>query len=471
MTKTDAPPGNRWAALAVICGGTLMIIVDQTIVSVALPFIKADLGFSESGLAWVVTGYVAPFGGLLLLAGRVGDLWGRKRMFITGMVVFTLASIACGLADSAGLLIGARFVQGIGGAMGSAVLLGMIFPLFPDAKDLGKAIGVFSFVQAAGGSIGSLLGGVLTQAVSWPWIFLINIPIGLVTVLFAIKLLAPDRGIGFQGGSDVPGGILVTAGLMLAVYTIVNTANHGFLSAHTLGFGALAVLLLVAFFIRQANAASPLMPLRMFKSRNVSGANAVQLLLVAGMFGFLFFSTLYLQQSLGYNALHTGLGMIPVAVAIGAVSLGFSANLIGRFGPKPMLGGGLLLITAGLALLGRVPIGGSFLADVLPAMLIIGVGFGAAMPALIGLGMSGATEADSGLASAMFNTSQQIGGALGLSVLAALAADRSDSLRAAGTENLAALTAGYHTAFFVAAGFAFAAFIVAMSVLSTRSTG
>nr|WP_043726250.1 MFS transporter [Kutzneria sp. 744] len=442
-----------------------MIIIDQTIVSVALPFIKSDLGFSESSLAWVVNAYVASFGGLLLLAGRLGDLWGRRRMFIAGMVVFTLSSIACGLASNAGMLIGARFVQGIGGAMCSAVLLGMIFPLFPEPKDLGKAIGVFSFVQAGGGSIGSLLGGVLTQAVSWPWIFLINIPIGVVTILFALKLLAKDTGIGAQGGSDVTGGLLVTGGLIIAIYTIVNTANYGFASVNTLVTGVIAIALLVGFVIREAKAATPLLPLRMFRSRNVSGANITQFLMVAGMFGFLFFSALYLQQSLGFNALNTGLGLIPVAVAIGAVALGLSAQLIGRFGERTVLGAGLVLIAIGLALLGRAPIGGSFVVDVLPAMIIIGVGFGAAMPALMTLGMSGATAADSGLASGMFNTSQQVGGALGLSVLAALAADRTDALKATGSSELEALTAGFHTAFFVASGFAVVAFIVAMSVL------
>lgn len=465
MTTTNAPPVNRWAALAVICAGTMMIIIDQTIVSVALPFIKADLGFSDSSLAWVVNGYVTPFGGLLLLAGRVGDLWGRKRMFLAGMVVFTVASAACGLADSAGLLIGARFVQGIGGAMSSAVLLGMIIPLFPEPRELAKAIGLFSFVQAGGGTIGSILGGVLTQAVSWPWIFLINIPIGLVTILFALRLIAPHRGIGWQAGSDVPGGLLVTAGMMLAVYTIVNTANHGFLSPRTLGFGGLSVALLVAFLIREAKATTPLLPLRMFRSRNISGANATQFLLVAGMFGFLFFSALYLQQSMGYSALSTGLGLAPTAVAIGVVSLVLSARLIGRFGERTTLGAGLLLITIGLALLGRAPADGSFALDVLPPMLVIGIGFGAAMPALMALGMSGATEADSGLASGMFNTSQQIGGALGLSVLAALAAARSDALRDTGSAEPDALTGGFNVAFYVAAGFAFAAFVVAMAVL------
>jgi EmrB/QacA subfamily drug resistance transporter len=435
----------RWAALLVLCAGALMIVVDQTIVSVALPTIKADLGFSEAGLAWVVNAYVAPFGGLLLLAGRLGDLLGRRRMFIGGMLVFTVASLACGLADGATVLIIARFVQGIGGAMSSAVILGMIISLFPEPRERGKAIGVFSFSQAAGGSIGALLGGVLTQAVSWEWIFLINIPIGLATAVGAVKLLPgnPTR----KDSSDVSGGVLVTAGLVLAVYAIVSA---------DLFTGVLAVALLAAFVVREAKAEKPLLPLRMFRSRAVAGANVTQLLLIAGMFGFLFFSTQYLQISLGFKALNAGLGMLPVAVSIGAVSLGLSARLNAKFGERPMLLVGLALIVAGLALMGRAPAGGDYVVDVLPAMLLIGIGFGAAMPASMALGMSGATEADAGLASGMFNTSQQIGGALGLSILAALAAGQSDP------------TAGFHVAFLVAAGFVAAGLGAAGLVLGGR---
>jgi EmrB/QacA subfamily drug resistance transporter len=442
----------RWAALMVLCAGSLMIVVDQTIVSVALPAIKADLGFSEPGLAWVVNGYVAPFGGLLLLAGRLGDMLGRRRMFVAGMVVFTVASLLCGLATSAELLIGARFVQGVGGAMCSAVTLGMIISLFPAPLERGRAIGVFSFAQAAGGSIGALLGGVLTQVVSWEWIFLINIPLGLVTVAFALRLLAKDNG--QPGGSDVLGGALVTGGLILAIYTIVN----GFSSIVA---GVSSVVLLVAFAVREATAPNPLLPLRMFRSRTVSGANVTLLVLIAGMFGFLFFSAQYLQISLGYTPLATGLGMLPVAVSIGAVSLGLSATLTTRFGAQRVLLGGLVLITAGLALLGRVPAGGSFVVDVLPAMLLIGVGFGAAMPALMGLGMSAATTTDAGVTSGMFSTSQQIGGALGLSAIAALAAGRTDHLRTTGATEVEALTSGFRVAFFVSAGFALAALIAA----------
>lgn len=466
MTGTDqAPGGRRWAALAVLCAGTMMIIIDQTIVSVALPSINKDLGFSEPGLAWVVNAYAIPFGGLLLLAGRLGDVLGRKRMFLSGMVVFTAASLACGLAGTAPMLITARFAQGIGGAMTSAVILGIIVPLFPARGERARAIGMFSFVQAAGGSSGSLLGGLVTQALSWHWIFFINIPIGLATMLLAARLVAADHGSGLSGGADVAGGLLATGGLMIAVYTLVEATSYGVASAHTLGSGALAAGLLAGFVIREATTAKPLLPLRMFRSRNVSTANAAQALLIAGMFGFLFFSVLYLQQSLRYDAIDTGLAMIPVAIAIAAVSLGLSAPLNTRFGERPVLLAGLALIVAGLTLLSRAPAGAVFVTGILPAMLLIGTGFGLAMPALMTLGMSGATAADSGLASGMFNTSQQVGGALGLSVLAVLAADRSHQLTRAGLASTAAQTAGYHLAFLAAACFAATALAITALVL------
>jgi EmrB/QacA subfamily drug resistance transporter len=356
---------NRWVALVVLCIGMLMIVLDQTIVNVALPSIQSDLDFTQSDLAWVVNAYLIPFGGLLLLAGRLGDLVGRKRVFLFGLAVFTGASLLCGLADSQAVLAGARFVQGLGGALTSAVILGMIVTLFPEPGERAKAIGVYSFVASAGASIGLLLGGVLTEAISWHWIFFVNLPIGLITAVLTVRLLAREDGIGFGEGADVLGAVLVTASLMLAVYTLVGASDYGWGSAHTVGFGAAALVLLVAFVIRQARAANPLVPLRIFRSRNVSGANIVQMLMVAGLFGMFFLGAIYLQRVLGYDALQVGLAFLPVALAIGLLSVGFSARLITRFGARATLLPGLLLIIAGLSLFARTPVDATYL-DVSP---------------------------------------------------------------------------------------------------------
>ena len=312
LQASSTADGRRWLALVVLCAGMLMIILDQTIVNVALPSIQSDLGFSPSGLAWVVNAYLIAFGGLLLLAGRLGDLIGRKRILMTGLVVFTGASLLCGLSWSPEMLIAARFVQGVGGAMSSAVILGMIVTMFPEPGDQARAIGVYSFVASAGASIGLLAGGILTQAVGWHSIFLVNLPIGIVAALLAAKLLEDDTGIGFGEGADVVGALLVTAALMLGVYTIVETSVYGWSSAHTLGFGGLATFLFAAFIARQTMAANPILPLGMFRSRNVSGANLVQFLMVAGLLGFFFISALYLRLVLGLRPLEIGLAFLPV---------------------------------------------------------------------------------------------------------------------------------------------------------------
>jgi len=443
----------------------LMIILDQTIVNVALPSIRSDLGFSQSSLSWVVNAYLIPFGGLLLLAGRLGDLIGRRRMFLAGLAVFTAASLLCGLSGSQQMLIAARFVQGVGGAMASAVILGMIVTMFPEPPEQAKAIGVYSAVAAAGASVGLLAGGILTQAINWHWIFFVNVPIGIAAATAAMRLLASDRGIGLGEGADVTGAFLVTGALMLGVYTIVEAVGYGWASAHTLGFGAVAVAGLAAFLARQARAASPLLPLRIFRSRNVSGANLVQILMVAGLFGMFFLCSLYMQRVLGYDPLRIGLGFLPVAVAIGTLSLGLSARLTTRFGARTVLLPGLALITAGLALLSRVPVGGGYVAHLLPVMLLLGVGAGLAFTPMMTLAMAGATGRDSGMISGLVNTTQQVGGALGLAVLASLSTTRSDSQRASGHSAASALTSGYHLAFLVATGLVLAAIIVAATVL------
>ena len=456
---------SRWPALGVLCAGMLMIILDGTIVAVALPSIQADLGFSQAGLAWVVNSYLIAFGGLLLLSGRLGDLVGRRRMFLTGLAVFTGASVLCGVAGSPALLVVARFGQGVGGAAAAAVILGMVVTLFQQPRERATAIGVVTFVGAAGASIGLVAGGVLTETLDWRWIFLVNAPIGVAASVLAVRLLEPDRGIGLGAGADVAGAVLVTAGLMLGVYTIVEAADRGWVSAATLGSGAAAVALLAAFVLRQATARKPLLPLRILRSRTVSGANLVQVLMVAAGLGFQFLSTLYLQRVLGYGPAATGLAVLPVAVAIGTLSLGFSARLAARAGARRVLLAGLALLAAGMTLLTRVPADGRYLTDLLPALLVLGVGIGLALPTVTTVAMSAATESDAGLASGLVNTAQQVGGAFGIAVLAALATARTDRLLAEGEAARQALAAGFRLSFGVAAGLAVAAFVLAAAVL------
>ncbi|MEO6081592.1 MAG: DHA2 family efflux MFS transporter permease subunit, partial [Umezawaea sp.] len=367
MTDTARRPADsRWLALVVLCAGMLMIVLDQTIVNVALPAIQADLGFSQAGLAWIVNAYLIAFGGLLLLAGRLGDLIGHKRVFVLGLVVFTVASLLCGISTSPELLIGARFIQGVGGALSTAVTLGMIVKMFPEPKEQAKAIGVFSFVAAAGASIGLLMGGVLTQGFNWHWIFFVNVPIGVAAVLLASRLIRTEPGIGIGEGADILGAVLVTGAVMLGVYTIVKAETHGWVSAHTLVLGAVAVALLVGFVVRQAKAANPLLPLRVFRSRNVAGANAAQILMVAGMFGMFFLGTLYMQFVLHYDALQIGLAFLPIAVSIGTLSVGFSARLNARFGERNVLLVGLTLMFVGLLVFVRAPVDGNYLEHLLP---------------------------------------------------------------------------------------------------------
>jgi EmrB/QacA subfamily drug resistance transporter len=460
---------QRWIALIVLCAGFLMIILDQTIVNVALPSIQTDLHFSQSNLAWVVNAYLIAFGGLLLLVGRLGDLIGRRRIFLVGLTVFTLASLVCGLAQSQAMLIGARFVQGLGGAMTAAVILGMIVTMFQKPSEQAKAISVYSFVASAGASIGLLLGGVLTQGINWHWIFFVNLPIGVATAFFATRLLPKDEGIGLDQGADAPGALLLVSSLMLAVYTIVEASRYSWGSAHTLGFGALAIALLAAFIGRQASAARPLVPLRIFRSRTVTGANLIQVLMVAGMFGMFFLGALYMQRVLGYDAIQVGLAFLPVALGIATMSLGFSARLIMRFGGRPTLLSGLVLVAAGLIIFRRAPIHASYVTDLLPAMVLLGIGAGLAFPSLMTLAMSGATPEDSGLASGLVNTTQQVGGALGLAVLATLSTTRTNTLRGAGDSLASSLTSGYHLAFTVGAALVLAAIGFALVLLRPQT--
>jgi EmrB/QacA subfamily drug resistance transporter len=457
---------SRWIALYVLCAGMLMIVLDITVVNVALPSIKDDLGFSQSSLAWVVNAYLITFGGLLLLAGRIGDLIGRRTVFLYGLGVFVAASILCGASQSEAMLIGARLLQGIGGAMTSAVILGMIVTMFPEPAEQAKAVGVYAFVASAGGAVGLLVGGVITQVISWHWIFFVNAPIGLATAIYARRLLEKDRGIGFGEGADALGAILITAALMLGVYTIVEpAAKDGWGAATTLALGAGSLVLLGLFIAREATARTPLIPLRIFRSRNVTGANLVQVLTVAGMFGMFFMGSLYLQLVQGYDALQIGLAFLPICIIMGTLTGRYSEPLIMRFGARRLLFPGLGLVVAGLVLFTRAPVDANYLTDVLPVLILMGFGIGICFPALMTIAMSGATRADAGLASGLVNTTAQVGGALGLAVLATLSTSRSDSLEAAGHSTASALTSGYHLAFWIAAGLVVAAIAVAAVVI------
>jgi EmrB/QacA subfamily drug resistance transporter len=436
-----------------------MTILDGNIVTVAMPAIQSDLGFSGPGLAWVVNAYLIAFGGLLLLVGR-------KRMFTTGLAVFTAASVLAGVATGQGLLIAARALQGAGGAMASAVVLGMLVALFPEPREQARAIAAFSAVGAAGGALGTFLGGALTQALNWHWIFLINLPIGVLAWLAAARVLAPERGAGLGRGADYPGAALVTAGLMLTVYVIVGAGGRT--PAGTALLAVLALVLFAAFTLRQVRAARPLLRPRLFRSRLLTGANAVQMLMIATMYGFQFIGALYLQRVLGYGELATGTAFLPAPVAIGLLMLGLSARTVARYGAYRVLLAGLALIVAGMALLSRAPVGASYAVDVLPPLLLLSAGFAAAMPALTGLAMAGAREEDAGLASGLFNTTQVVGGSLGLAVLSTLAASRTGGLLDRGAELIPATAEGYRLAFRVATGIAVAALVLAGAVLRPR---
>jgi len=460
---------GRWLALAVLCAGMLMIVLDATIVNVALPAIQRDLGFGQSSLAWVVNAYLIAFGGVLLLAGRLGDLLGRRRIFLAGLALFTAASLACGISVSQQTLIIARFVQGIGGAMTSSVILGMIVTMFTEPRERTKAISLYSFVASAGASTGLLAGGVLTQTLNWHWIFFVNVPIGIVTAIFAFRLLEDDEGLGLGHGADVPGAALVTGALMLGVLTIIRTSDVGWTSIETLAGATATLLALVGFVVREARTANPLLPLRIFRSRTVAGANVVMLLLVAGFFGTFFIGSLYLERVLGFDALGIGLGFLPVSLSVGLMSFAFSEPLITRFGARSILWASLVLELVALVWFARLPVDASYLIDVAPSLALIGIGSGLAFPALVGLAMSGATSRDAGLASGLVNTTRQVGGALGLAAMASAATARGASLAAVGASPAAALTGGSQLALQLAAGFVLLAIVVAVTVIPSGS--
>jgi EmrB/QacA subfamily drug resistance transporter len=460
---------TRWYALIVLCLGTLMIVLDTTIVNVALPSIREDLGFSETSLAWVVNAYLLTFGGFLLLGGRLGDLYGHRRLFLGGIALFTVASLACGLATSQEFLLTARAVQGLGGAVASAVSLSLTMTLFTEPAERAKAMGVFGFVASGGGSIGVLLGGVLTDVLDWHWIFLVNIPIGVAVVVLSLRLLPGGRGQDAKAKLDVAGAVTVTAALMLAVYAIINGNQEGWLSGRTLGLLAVAVALLGTFLTIEARVSSPLMPLGLIRKRNVATANAVGVLWAAAMFAWFFLSALYLQLVLGYSPLKVGLAFLAGNVVMGILSVSVSARLVMRFGIKRPLATGLLVAAAGLLWLARAPVDGTYITDVLPSMVLLGFGAGIAFNPVLLAAMSDVEPEQAGLASGIVNTAFMMGGALGLAVLASLAASRSETLTADGDSHLVALTGGYHLAFLVGALFAISAAVIGATLLRTSA--
>ena len=456
---------SRWLALLIVCLGDLMIVLDVTIVGVALPSIQEDLGFSETSLAWVVNAYLLTFGGFLLLGGRLGDLFGHRRLFLAGIGLFTAASLACGLASSQAALIGARAVQGVGGAIVSAVALSLIVTLFTEPGERAKAMGVFGFVAAGGGSIGVLLGGVLTDVLTWNWIFLVNVPIGIAVVVFSLLVLPGGSGSISGVRLDVAGAVTVTASLMVAVYAIVNGNGAGWTSGQTLGLLAVAAALLGLFLFIESRAEAPLVPLRLFLHRNLAVSNVVGVLWAAAMFAWFFLSALYLQLVLGYSPLEVGLAFLPGNIIMAVLSLGLSARLVMRYGIRKPLGVGLGLAAVGLLLFARAPVDGTFVVDVLPSMILLGLGAGMAFNPLLLAAMGDVPQEQAGLASGVVNTAFMMGGALGLAVLASLAALRTETLADDGSGDLEALAGGYHAAFLVGAIFAAGAAILGATLL------
>jgi EmrB/QacA subfamily drug resistance transporter len=465
---TELTTRRRWLALYVLCLADLMIVLDSTIVNVALPSIRSDLGFSEASLAWVVNAYLLTFGGFLLLAGRCGDLFGQRRVFLIGIAEFTVASLLCGLSNSQAFLVTARAIQGLGAAIVSAIALSLIMILFQEPAERAKAMGMIGFVLSGGGSAGVLLGGTLTDLLSWHWIFLVNVPVGIAAVALCRSLLPADSPTQ-RGTLDVGGAVTITSSLILAVYAIVNGHQNGWTSAQTLGMLAGAVALLAAFLVIETRVPAPLMPLSIWKIRNVASANITGILLAGAMFDWFFLSALYLQRVLGYSALEVGFAFLPATILWGASSLLLSDKLVLRFGIKAPLIGGLALYLVALSLFARAPLDGNYFVDVLPAMLVLGIGGGITFNPILLAAMSGVQPTEAGLASGVVNTSFMFGGALGLAVLASAAASRTESLSNAGHGALAALNGGYHLAFMIGAAFAVAAMVVAAVLIRAEA--
>jgi EmrB/QacA subfamily drug resistance transporter len=459
---------RRWATLIIVCFAQLMIVLDVTIVNVALPSIQHDLGFSQANLTWVVNAFLVTFGSLLLLAGRLGDLLGRRRVFLSGLVTFTAASLLCGVASTEAELIGARLLQGVGAAAQASVILAIIVTEFPGAAERARAMGAYVFVSVAGGSLGLLAGGLLTQALSWHWVFFVNLPIGIVTFVLGRALVRADRGLGLEHGVDWVGSLLVTASLMSAIYAIVGVTTHGWMSAHVLGIGALAAVLMAAFLALEARIENPIMPLRILRVRGLVNASLVRGFLVTGMYSTFFLGTLYLEHVRHYNALETGAAFLPWTLTVAVLSQGITARLVARFGPLPVLTTGMAIAAAGLLLFATVGPDTAFFPTIFFACFAIGLGIGNAFMPLLTLAMADVPAADAGLGSGITNVSQQISGALGLAVLSTVAANHTQGLLSDGNGVTSSLLGGYHVAFLAGALAIVAGIVLAMALLRPR---
>jgi EmrB/QacA subfamily drug resistance transporter len=468
---TVAPDRRRWLALVVVCLAQLMIVLDTTIVNVALPAIQRDLHFSQANLTWVINAFLITFGSVLLLAGRLGDLFGRKRVFLSGVVLFTAASALCGLASGQGWLIAARFIQGVGAAIQASVILAIIVTEFPEPSDRARAMSAYVFVAVAGGSLGLLVGGALTQLLDWHWIFFVNLPIGAATFALGKTLIPDDTPAGKNRSVDWAGSVLVTASLMTAIYAIVQATGHGWTSQQVLGFGALAVVLMAAFLVLERRLQNPIMPLRMLRMRGLIGSSVVRGLLVTGMYSTFFLGTLYLEHVRHYGALRTGAAFLPWTMTVGALSLGITSRLVSRFGAMRVLVPGMVTVIAGLGLLTTAGPGTGFFPTIFFAYFCIGLGIGTAFMPLLSIAMADVPAPDAGLASGIVNVSQQVAGALGLAVLGTVATNRTRALLADHHAAVSSLISGYHLAFAIGALSVATGIAVALVVLGRRRPG
>jgi len=456
---------RRWIALIVVCLGQLMIVLDTTIVNVALPSIQHDLHFNQADLTWVINAYLISFGSFLLLAGRLGDLIGRKRIFLGGLVLFTAASAVCGFADSQAMLIAARFAQGVGGAFAASVILAIIVTDFPESGERARAMGIFTFVAVAGGSIGLLTGGIVSQSLNWHWIFFINLPIGLLAFVAGRRLIADNPGLGIADGVDVFGSLLVTVAMMSLVYAIIASSSDGWGSTTTLGFGLASLAMLGGFFAYESRISNPIFPLRILRLRGLIGSSVVRGCLVTGMFTTFFLGALYLERVRGFDSLQTGLAFLPMTLIVAALSLGPTAKLMARFGARRLLSVGMLFPIAGLALLVSAGPGAAYFPTIFVAFALVGLGMGTSFMPLLSIAMSDVPTSDAGLASGIVNVSMQMAAALGLAVLDTLATDHTHSLLGSGASPSAALTGGFHLAFTLAAVIVAVGILIALTVL------